>query len=83
MYKEGDKCPTCGVGVLKYKSVEETFVYNGERTTHLQDFSTFKCDKCNAEVFDHEKAEKLENILKNIQMIMCNAASNYKNKNKI
>ncbi|WP_456325895.1 YgiT-type zinc finger protein [Desulfonauticus submarinus] len=62
MYRDGARCPICGLGRINVDKKHQVFEYKGKKLTLL--LTTYKCDVCNVEFFDNEEMLKYLPILK-------------------
>lgn len=53
MHKDGDKCPVCGLGALRKKSVEEVFDYKG-KTLKIKGYVIYECPVCEESIVDRK-----------------------------
>jgi len=56
-------CPTCGRGIISYKSLTES-VSDSYGTSHLINIIVGVCDNCGEKVYPKESALMIERILK-------------------
>jgi len=63
MCKNGDKCPICGVGILKKKIIEEIFNYKGE-TIKIKNYIIYECDVCEEAIVDRKTMRDTSRPLK-------------------
>lgn len=62
MYKSGNKCPICGIGKIKEKTVSEEFDYKGKSLV-IHDYHIYACDKCEEELVDPKTLRTTEKVL--------------------
>lgn len=63
MYKAGDKCPICGVGVLEKTVLEETFKYKGQ-SLKVPDYVVYHCPSCEEGIVDKNTLRDTEKIIR-------------------
>ncbi|MDD4998187.1 MAG: type II toxin-antitoxin system MqsA family antitoxin [Syntrophales bacterium] len=63
---KAQKCPICGQGVLKKKTVTETFEYKGNTKT-IPGYVTYSCPECGESIVDNNTIKESGRILKNFQ----------------
>ena len=51
MYKNNDRCPICGEGILERDVITETFEYKGEKID-IPNYVIFKCENCDESIVE-------------------------------
>ena len=63
MYRDGQKCPICGLCNLVKKAVDETFEYKGERLV-IPDYVIYECSTCEDALVDEKSIKASQKDLK-------------------
>ena len=66
MYKNNDKCPICGEGILEREVITETFEYNGEKV-YIPDYVIFKCENCDEAIVEKDTLKTSEITIRDFQ----------------
>jgi HTH-type transcriptional regulator/antitoxin MqsA len=66
MYKDNDKCPICGEGILKRKEITETFEYKGEKFK-IPNYVIFECGTCDESIVDRDTLKTSEKTIRDFQ----------------
>jgi putative zinc finger/helix-turn-helix YgiT family protein len=62
MYKNGDKCPVCGEGILSEQVITEVFKYKG-KIKSVDNYHIFVCNKCAEELVGRNTLKSTEKLL--------------------
>ena len=65
MYGDGDICPICGAGFLRFSVQDEAFEYKG-KALPLK-LTCYFCDKCNESFFDNAEMKNYQKKIKDFQ----------------
>ncbi|RLC19476.1 MAG: hypothetical protein DRI24_00340 [Deltaproteobacteria bacterium] len=63
MYKDNDKCPICGEGILKRNVLDETFKYKGQEIV-IPGYVVFKCGNCDESIVENETLKASEKVIR-------------------
>ena len=63
MYRDGQKCPICGLCNLVKKVVDETFEYKGEKLV-VPDYVIYECSTCEDSLVDEKSIKASQKELK-------------------
>lgn len=66
MYKENDKCPICGEGVLKREEITEIFDYKGKKL-EIPNYVIFECGTCDESIVDRDTLKTSEKTIRDFQ----------------
>jgi HTH-type transcriptional regulator/antitoxin MqsA len=66
MYKNDDKCPICGEGMLERDVITETFEYKGEKVV-IPNYVIFKCGNCDESIVEKDTLKTSEKTIRDFQ----------------
>jgi len=71
MYFDGDSCPICGEGSLRFTVQDEKFEYKG-KVLPLK-LTCYSCDSCGESFFDNAEMKRYQKRIKDFQISLENA----------